>query len=204
MRQLKALMVSREDMADMNANAEVVACFQSEVSTEEMRSVVLWRSEKARYRFVGLQLLWELTEEACRSALLAHVLHPVISRALCGWHYADGVDSCSVEQLTRLQNVFFHLMRAAVKACTTVQETQPWLLLLSALLSSPFRRTDLRKLRTVGVSADLLRCLWDTEASVEALHRRVNGNVPAELRATKLTPEGCASTMTVGDREGVV
>lgn len=198
MRQLKALMVSREDMADMNANAEVVACFQSEVSTEEMRSVVLWRSEKARYRFVGLQLLWELTEEACRSALLAHVLHPVISRALCGWHYADGVDSCSVEQLTRLQNVFFHLMRAAVKACTTVQETQPWLLLLSALLSSPFRRTDLRKLRTVGVSADLLRCLWDTEASVEALHRRVNGNVPAELRATKLTPEGCASTMTVG------
>ncbi|KPA81804.1 putative ubiquitin-protein ligase [Leptomonas pyrrhocoris] len=198
MRQLKALMASREDMADMNASAEVMACFQSEVSTEEMKTAVSWRSEKARYRFVGLQLLWELTEEACRSVLLARVLHPVIARALCGWHYADGVDGCSVEQLTRLQSAFFHLMRAAVKAYTLVQETQPWGLLLSSLLSCPFRRTDFRRLRTVGVSADLLRCLWGAEESREVLYQCVNGDVPAELRTTKLRPEGCASTMTVG------
>ncbi|KPI87063.1 putative ubiquitin-protein ligase [Leptomonas seymouri] len=198
MRQLKALMASREDMTDGNTNAEVIACFQSDVSTEEMKMVVSWRSEKARYRFVGLQLLWELTEEACRRALLARVLHPVIARALCGWHYADGVDGCSVEQLTRLQSAFFHLIRAAVKAYTIVKETQPWGLLLSSLLSCPFRCTDFRRLRAVGVSADLLRSLWSSVESREVLYQRVNGGVPAELRTTKLTPEGCASTMTVG------
>lgn len=198
MRQLKALMTSREDSADMNANAELIACFQSETSTEEMRKAVAWRSEKARYRFVGLQLLWELTEEAHRSVLLARVLHPVIARAMCGWHYADGVDGCSVEQMTRLQSAFFHLIRASMKAYTSVKETQPWSLLLCALLSCPFRRADFRKLRTVGVSADLLRRLWDSTDHAEVLYQRVNGGVPAALRATKLTPEGCASTMTIG------
>jgi E3 ubiquitin-protein ligase HERC2 len=198
MHRLKALMASREDAASMNANTEVLACFQSEVSTEEMKAVVLWRSEKARYRLVGLQLLWELTEEARRSALLARVLHPVIARTMCGWHYADSVDGCSVEQLVRLQSAFFHLLRAAVNAYTAVTETQPWGLLLAALFSCPFRPTDLRKLRTVGVSADLLRRLWGSGDSVEVLYQRVNGSVPAALRATKLTPEGCSSTMTVG------
>ncbi|GET93735.1 ubiquitin-protein ligase, putative [Leishmania tarentolae] len=199
MRQLKALMSSREEAADLNVGAEIIACFQSEVSTSEMESAVAWRSKKAQYRLVGLQLLWQLTEEARHSALLARVLHPVIARTLCGWHYADGVDGCSVEQLTRLQSAFFLLLEAAVKAYEEVgKQAQPWVLLLAALFSCPFRRTDLRKLRTTSVSADVMRRLWTTDTSPEFLYERVNGSLPWALRATKLSPVGCASTITVG------
>ncbi|CAC9553150.1 putative ubiquitin-protein ligase [Leishmania infantum JPCM5] len=199
MRQLKALMSSREEAADLNVGAEIIACFQSEMSTSEMESAVAWRSKKAQYRLVGLQLLWQLTEEARHSALLARVLHPVIARTLCGWHYADGVDGCSVEQLTRLQSAFFLLLEAAVKAYEEVgKQAQPWVLLLAALFSCPFRRTDLRKLRTTSASAEVMRRLWTADGSPELLYERVNGSLPRALRATKLSPIGCASTMTVG------
>ncbi|KAG5489799.1 hypothetical protein GH5_00682 [Leishmania sp. Ghana 2012 LV757] len=198
-RQLKALMSSSEEAAALNVGAEIIACFQSEVSTSEMEGAVTWRSKKAQYRLIGLQLLWQLTEEARHSELLARVLHPVIARTLCGWHYADGVDGCSVEQLARLQSAFFLLLEAAVKAYgEVVKQTQPWVLLLAALFSCPFRRTDLRKLRTTGVSAEVMRRLWTADGSPELLYQRVNGTVPWALRATKLSPAGCASTMTVG------
>ncbi|KAG5464479.1 hypothetical protein LSCM1_00669 [Leishmania martiniquensis] len=199
MRQLKTLMSSSEEVAALNVGAEIIACFQSEVSTSEMEGAVAWRSKKAQYRLVGLQLLWQLTEEARHSALLARVLHPVIARTLCGWHYADGVDGCSVEQLTRLQSAFFLLLEAAVKAYDeAVKQTQSWVLLLAALFSCPFRRTDLRKLRSTSASAEVMRRLWATDVSPELLYQRVNGALPWVLRATKLSPAGCASTMTVG------
>ncbi|KAG5490798.1 hypothetical protein JKF63_00920 [Porcisia hertigi] len=199
MRQLKALMSSREETADLNNGAEIIACFQSEVSTSEMESAVAWRSKKAQYRLVGLQLLWQLTEEARHSALLARVLHPVIARTLCGWHYADGIDGCSVEQVTRLQSAFFLLLEAAVKAYEEVtKQTQPWVVLLAALFSCPFRRTDLRKLRTTSASASVMHRLWTTDGFRELLYERVNGCLPWALRATKLSPTGCAFTMTVG------
>ncbi|KAI5691687.1 Concanavalin Alike lectin [Leishmania braziliensis] len=199
MRQLKALMSSREEVADLNVGAEIIACFQSEVSTSEMKDAVAWRSKKAQYRLVGLQLLWQLTEEARHSALLARVLHPVIARTLCGWHYADGVDGCSMEQHTRLQGAFFLLLEAAVKAYQeVVKQRQPWVLLLAALFSCPFRRTDLRKLRATSASAEVMRRLWTLDGSPELLHERVNGSLPWALRSMKLSSAGCASTMTVG------
>lgn len=198
MRLLKTLASSKEEGAHVNISTEIVSCFQSEIPTTEMEAVVDWRSQKAQYRLTGLQLLRQLVEESRRSTLLARVLHPVIARTLCGWHYSEGVEGCSVEQLSRLQSAYFLLFDLVIQTYLESPQEKAWALLLTALFSSPLRAMDLRKLRSASISI-AFRQLWDCDKNVEVLYRRVNGCLPSDIRSTTLTTGCCSPTIVVGD-----
>lgn len=198
MRLQKALMSSQENTDQSRISKMIIEFLQSDRTPEEPEQLIALRTKKAKHRLSGLLLMKQLVEEARVSAPLASIVLPVFAKAVCAWHYADGVDCCPSEEIFRLHGAYFQFFDAVLAKYIEEGESSntPWGILLSSLFTADMRPIDFRHMHPEITSA--FRSLWAAGEPGEGYSRRSNSFIESTLRETRLTAELAAQSMTIG------
>lgn len=198
----RTLSSSQEETSISEVCKRITEFVQSDLSPKEPEELVARRGKKARYRLSGLLLMKQLVEEARVSTVLAGILLPVFAKSLCGWHYSDGVDCCSSEDVSRLHGAYFQMFNSVLGKFldeADVVQREPWAILLCALFTADLRRVDFRHFREDICPA--FRGLWASDARTGNYPRWSNGLIPPAVRETKLSAEMTAQSMVIGESE---
>eukprot|EP00796_Vickermania_ingenoplastis_P006670 gene6670-4779_t len=202
LRQQKMLLTAQESSGTSGLSSMVMDFLQKETSCSEAEAVIAERTRRAKLRVSGFVLLKQLQEEARVTPALAKIVLPVFAKALYAWHYTEGVECCSADQMGHLHAEFFGFFESALRKYLTEKEENrhPWALLLCSLFSADMRAMDFRNMKPeIG---EAFRLLWATPSPTGAAGycREANsgGGVPSRWREASLSQEQAGACLTIG------
>lgn len=197
---LQKTLQSTQESGDHSALSNTIVEFlQSDINPRVPEAIIAQRTQKAQYRLSGLLLLKQLVDEARVNEVLSVIVLPALAKALCGWHYSDGVDCCSSEHIFRLHGAYFQLFDAVLSKYqeTAAAHPNPWAALLCSLFTAEMRSLDFQHIKPEVCS--VFRSLWMMQDGKRSFSREPNQTLPASVRGTKLSTDAAAQSMIISE-----